>query len=197
MKKIEASLIKRILRISSWLFSVQIFVQCSFGALINLFLFLILLVTYSFPGALLESVAYLEFLEKEHKSTRGHQDQQLQWVLFVGIELHVCFPHQFWHACVFAQHFHFLGSHGIVGLFPLIILWLVLMIPLVVGLSYQFLEALVGKILSKPGGQLWVELLVLESLVGQMLQKLDRQLWVELLVLEALVLKMIWKPYVG
>ena len=46
-----------------------------------------------FIGALLESVAYLEFwskkAKKEHEIKIGHHDQQLQWVFIVSIELHV------------------------------------------------------------------------------------------------------------
>ena len=76
--------------------------QFSFGALILLYLSLIPLDTQSFLGAPLESVAYLDAWRKkvkeEQESTIRHQDQQLQQVFLAGTELHVCFPHQFWHA---------------------------------------------------------------------------------------------------
>jgi len=53
--------------------------------------------TWTFLGALLESVAYLDAWSKKEKeekeSIRGHQDQQLQWVFLAGTELHVFFPH--------------------------------------------------------------------------------------------------------
>lgn len=78
------------------------FCQFSFGALPLFSLSLMFLETQSFLGALLEGVAYLDFWSKkeneEKESARGHRDQQLQRDFLAGTKLHVCFPHQFWHA---------------------------------------------------------------------------------------------------
>jgi len=86
MKKIEASLIKSLLRIH-W----KAFDQFNFGALISLSLSYFW--TQPFLGPLLEECGILGIWSKKAKenqeSVRGHHDQQLQCIFLVGIKLHV------------------------------------------------------------------------------------------------------------
>ena len=100
LKKMEASLIKRLLRIS-WQVFCSVFIQCSFGA------FIILSLSHTLgyldsSWSTFGECGYLVIWSKkemeEQESIRGHQDQHLQRVLIVGTELHICFPRQFWQA---------------------------------------------------------------------------------------------------
>ena len=79
------------MRIDSWFFVTAILDLSLFSLSLSYFGML------RFLGALLESVAYLEIWIKKEKEeqeiTRGHRDQQIQWVLLAGTELHVCFSH--------------------------------------------------------------------------------------------------------
>ena len=104
MKKIEASLIKRLLRIG-WQASsfqcehfVNSVLELSHYSL-SLSYSWILRVFLEHSWRVWNTWDFWSKKEKKEKeSTRGHQDQQLQQVFLAGIELHVCFPHYFWHA---------------------------------------------------------------------------------------------------
>ena len=90
--KIEASLIKRLLRINS-----QTFVNSVLELSLSLFSPSHTLGHLEFLEHSWRSVACLEFWrnkeKEEQESASGHQDQQLQQVVLASIVLHVCFPH--------------------------------------------------------------------------------------------------------
>jgi len=192
MKKIEASLIKRLPRISS-----QTFVS----SILDLSLYslsLILLDTYSIFGALLEECGILRVLEKEGKGREGKYKTKLKLATTSG------FACKYWVACMFSSLvlacmayacgllvmiYHWHGCLPILTVeFPnLAISWIAIV------LWVYFFTFLVGPHVSFSLG--WVT-----NSWKPWLDKHSRSpvtAWVELLVLEALVGKTLWNPLVG
>ena len=154
MKRIEASLIKRPMRISGKAFVSSTFCEFNFGALSLFSLSLILLNTQIFLEELLVGVEYLYSWSKkakeEQESTRGHQDQQLHhiflqvtscmyvsfitlymhgiWMWFIGSDMSLA-----WRMVEIDSGFPSLSISQIamvtLGLFSLLCFWLVLMFP--------------------------------------------------------------------
>ena len=92
MNKIEASLIKSLLRI------IGQDLVCSVLDLSHYSLFLVLLDTQSFLGALWHQSKKGKEGKRKQRSSRERQDQVATIGFIVGINLHVHFPYQIWHA---------------------------------------------------------------------------------------------------
>ena len=89
MEKIEASLIKRLMRINwqgfnSFLVELSSILTLSYSLTLRVFL------EHSWRVAYLD--AWSKKTKENKESPRGHRDQQLQWSFLAGTELHVYFP---------------------------------------------------------------------------------------------------------